>query len=602
MRNRLLLPLSFCTLGALSLSAQIVEQLGPVTTRSFLAQKQANNLCDTIGLPLMDDFSGVEGWPDQRRWCDSKVWVNDSYGWDVPTLGVATFDGLDENGQAYDILDNSSDSIADVLTSKFIRFGPNPSGVYLSFFYQEGGRGERPRSGDALTVDFWSPQDSAWLQVWKRSPLGFEGFRAAIIPVDSSLWLQDGYRFRFAAYGARSGSFDIWNVDYVRLEENRNAADTAITDAAFTRQHPSLLKDYWQIPWFHLQGVPDPFKDEFDLHYKKNGDSLSVSINLRGYELFYDGTKIQQKNGIPWNNFSYNKELIVPVPLDPVSLNPAPSGEFDLSVISLMTGANDGFRSNDTVKGLHRFSNYYAYDDGSAERVYGLSNVGGAVTAILFTPLKPDTLKGLYLYFGQAKVDAKLNDFQIGIWENQNGIPGNELYLSDSVYVPEYFNHDQFSAYALDSSIYVDASVFIGLKQRTVEPLNVGLDVNRPDGDTTTHIFYNDGINWYQSLFPGNLMLRPYFNYQPTDLSSSRWTAELNVHPNPADDRILIQTGADEDRTWALFDLYGRTVDMGILPKGADQLDISAWPSGLYYFRVLGSESSFSAAVKLIVH
>ena len=134
MRNRLLFLLSFCTLGTPSLSAQIMEHLGPVTTRSFLAHKQANNHCDTIGLPLLDDFSGVEGWPDQRRWCDSKVWVNDSYGWDVPTLGVATFDGLDENGQAYDILDNSSDSIADVLTSKFIRFGPNPTGVYLSFF------------------------------------------------------------------------------------------------------------------------------------------------------------------------------------------------------------------------------------------------------------------------------------------------------------------------------------------------------------------------------------------------------------------------------------------------------------------------------------
>ena len=132
------------------------------------------------------------------------------------------------------------------------------------------------------------------------------GFRAAIIPVDSSLWLQDGYRFRIAAYGAGSGSFDIWNVDYVRLEENRNAADTAITDAAFTRQHPSLLKDYWQIPWFHLQGVPDPFKDEFDLHYKKNGDSLTVSIN-RGYELFYDGMKFSRRTAYRGTTFPTTK-------------------------------------------------------------------------------------------------------------------------------------------------------------------------------------------------------------------------------------------------------------------------------------------------------
>ena len=97
-------------------------------------------------------------------------------------------------------------------------------------------------------------------------------------------------------------------------------------------------------------------------------------------------------------------------------------------------------------------------------------------------------------------------------------------------------------------------------------------------------------------------MLRPYFSYQPTDLSSIRWTDQLNVYPNPADDRIKIRTGSEEDRSWALFDLYGKAVDRGILPKGVDELDISAWPPGFYYFRELGLESSSSAAVKLIVH
>ena len=97
-------------------------------------------------------------------------------------------------------------------------------------------------------------------------------------------------------------------------------------------------------------------------------------------------------------------------------------------------------------------------------------------------------------------------------------------------------------------------------------------------------------------------MLRPYFSYQPSDLGSAGRTSELKVHPNPADDRIQIRTGTEEECSWALFDLYGRVVVEGILTEGTDELDISDWPSGLYYFRVLGLESGFSAAFKLIVH
>lgn len=573
------------------LSSQIKEESLPLTHQPIAeGMKMMSTPCDTIGLPLEDDFSGREGAPDSRRWCDAKAWINDSYGWDVPTLGVATLDGLDENGQAYNINDNSSDTLADVLTSKFIRFTNNPQNVFLSFLYQPGGRGERPTSGDFLTVQFWSPLDSSWTEVWRKEADTIETFRHAIIAVDSTAWLQDGFQYRFAAYGARSGSFDIWNIDYVRLAANRSATDTNFTDAAFTRQHPSLLKDFWQIPWFHLAGLPSPFKTEYQLHYRKNGDTLSVSINLRRYSIAYNGVNIQSKGGIPWNNFSYNKEHIVPVPIDPITLTPPPNAPFDLTVTSVMDGANDGFRSNDTVIGRHRFDNYYAFDDGSAERVYGLSNVGGATTAINLTPLKPDTLKGIYLYFGQAKVDAKMNGFRIGIWENVNGLPGQLVYLSDSMYTPEYFNTNQFAAYALDTAgIYLDRSVFIGVQQRSVSPLNIGLDINRPDGDTATTIFYNDGVNWFQSLFKGNLMLRPYFQYQPVDLSqevSFIKEEALQLYPNPARQNVTLKWDDKEACEVQVIDLFGRIKGQWTLHSG-DALEVDQWAKGLYIVKVI---------------
>jgi hypothetical protein len=605
MRNRILFS-AFISLFCSSLFSQIEELVQPLQ-QAYISKdfKVLSTICDTIGLPLEDDFSGREGATDSRRWCDSKVWINDSYGLDVPTLGVATFDGLDEFGQAYDILDNNSDTIADVLTSKYIRYVNNPQNVFLSFLYQVGGRGEKPTSGDFLTVQFWSPIDSNWTEVWRKEADSIVDFRNAIIPVDSNIWLEDGFQFRLAAYGARSGSFDIWNVDYVRLGANRSINDTVFTDAGFTRQHPSLLKDYWQIPWFHLDGLPDPFKDEYQLHYRKNGDTLSVSINLRRFALRYDGTVIQSKGGIPWNNFSYNKEHTVPVPIDPILLNPAPTGPFQLQISSIMDGANDGFRSNDTVVGTHSFDNYYAFDDGSAERVYGLSNVAGAITAVNLTPLKPDSLKGLYIYFGQAKVDAKNNSFQIGIWENVNGLPGDLIYLSDSSFTPEYFNTNQFSAFPLDTSaIYLDRSVFIGLKQRTVNPLNIGLDVNRPDGDTLTTIFYNDGVNWYQSLFGGNLLLRPYFNYQPVDLSSGadeKINGDLVLFPNPASSEFTIHWNGHDEYDLKVTDMLGR-FKMQLQNWSSSSISVDNWSSGIYFILLEDRSTGESQYAKLIVN
>lgn len=85
----------------LGLNAQIQEFTRPY--RSVLIQSQKTlAVGDSIGLPLRDDFSRKYGWPDQRFWSDSKVWINNSYGKDVPTRGVATFDGLDEYGYASD--------------------------------------------------------------------------------------------------------------------------------------------------------------------------------------------------------------------------------------------------------------------------------------------------------------------------------------------------------------------------------------------------------------------------------------------------------------------------------------------------------------------
>src|SRR5688500_5190972 len=57
---------------------------------------------DTLFLPFYDDFSRHTVWPSAERWSDSAAFINLNYPINPPSEGVATFDGLDKEGNPYD--------------------------------------------------------------------------------------------------------------------------------------------------------------------------------------------------------------------------------------------------------------------------------------------------------------------------------------------------------------------------------------------------------------------------------------------------------------------------------------------------------------------
>src|SRR6056300_1054547 len=83
-------------------SALVNAPLGSFSTESS----------DTIDLPFMDDFSYPSERPSEILWQDAKVWINDQMPLFQNSLGVATFDGLNEFGFAYKENALGSDSIA----------------------------------------------------------------------------------------------------------------------------------------------------------------------------------------------------------------------------------------------------------------------------------------------------------------------------------------------------------------------------------------------------------------------------------------------------------------------------------------------------------
>ena len=107
-------------------------------------------------------------------WQDIYAYRNNTLPIDPITIGVASMDGLDENGYPYDWSSASAQGVADYLTSKPINLGTNPSGgiyqvvdsIYFSFLYQAGGFGEFPDYQDSLVLEFYSPLNNIWRSIW----------------------------------------------------------------------------------------------------------------------------------------------------------------------------------------------------------------------------------------------------------------------------------------------------------------------------------------------------------------------------------------------------------------------------------------------------
>ena len=544
---------------------------------------------DTLVPPFTDDFSYPSDKPSAALWQDAKVWVNDEMALFQNSLGVATFDGLNENGFAYKENALGSDSLADVLTSAYLDL-QGLSNVYLSFQLQEGGRGELPSNNDSIVVEYWSPVTADWTQVWGQKGSGTSGpFSSVILPVQGANYLQKGFRFRFAAYGARAGAYDIWNVDYVQLDKDRNPSDTIITEPAIARAHPLIIGSgaYTSWPWWvsNASSVANrPSTLEFI--YRRNGavPSGGWSLNLGQFRWEENGSLIQQTTAVPViTNTQHNQDQTFTVSVPSTAMTSF-SGPTTVSTKVWFDGSAAGFRSNDTVRGTLTLDNYLALDDGSAERAYAVQNVVGGRVAQKFKVGGlggSDTLKGMYFNFVDAG-EAYTSTFRMAVWapaDSGDG-PGNILYMSDSLYRPftGYYRGDMMP-YELDSSVSLNAyaEIWLGYICTSSNPMYLGLDQQRtlPSGMPR---YYGDGFNWYQSLEPGVAMMRPYFRYSPTDMAVEELAQDFKVYPNPSSGSLSIESPSAH---YVLRTLTGATVAAGHV-EGYNNLELHHLDAGLY--------------------
>ena len=230
--------------------------------------------------------------------------------------------------------------------------------------------------------------------------------------------------------------------------------------------------------------------------------------------------------------------------------------------------------------------NYYAYDDGIPELGFGVHPAGGRF-AVRFDMSEYDTIQGVQLLFNHTLNDANNKYFDIVVWKDANGKPGEEIYrLSDQR--PQW--QDQiyrFCYYKFHKTVALAGTFYIGIEQLSEDLINIGFDTSI---DNIEYNFINTNGSWQQSSKHGSLMIRPvvgasYF-IGLEENGSSTGSRTFMVYPNPVSNMLHLE-GDIESGQVSIFDLTGRKVYAGeyktVIP--VDQLN-----DGMYFLSVTTDE------------
>lgn len=548
--------------------------------------------------------------PDDTNslWIDNYAYINNNYPIEPITVGVATFDGIDERGMPYNFANQSAYGVADYLTSKPINLSYSAAdSVYISFYYQPQGRGDDPQPKDSLVLEFYSVDDKLWNHVWSIKGDETHNFKLVMVPISATKFLKNGFQFRFKNYATLSGNLDHWHIDYVYLNKNRTFSDTVLIDVAFVNQPPSFLKNYQAIPYNHFKhDSASAMIPEIPFYIHNNRQEIANTNYLY---------QIKNDTGIIFEYFvgTYNIDsadyfdTLAPVNNSPANFTfPIYSSDSALfEIIHCLTSNPDNRKENDTIRFQQRFYNYYAYDDGSAEAGYYINAVNGQV-AYKFTINQADTIRGVQMYWTPVIYDVSHKCFYLTLWNDNGGVPGDIIYQKQECENPAYTdNINEFSYYFLDEIVVVNGTFYVGWEQPTNDKLNIGFDRNI---DASDNIFYKTNGIWNITQYSGALMIRPLFGDTVVEPINIKEIVEnhisLKVYPNPASDKLFMVPSSEfrvpssenlpanasqpatsnQQLIISIYDIFGKTVYN--TTKYERMIDVSFLNQGIYLLQI----------------
>ncbi len=613
-----------------------------------------------LTLPFYDDFSVISVFPSALRWADAFAFVNTDYAKNPPSVGVATLDALDETGNLYPNAGKNPFD-ADYLTSLPIRLDSilSPSkrainradSIFFSFYYQPQGRTISPPSEKAsLILEFHSPgdydtiataTDTTYEKRWNERWISIGGisadsfaqpdnkyFRQVIIPltsiIDSARYYKNGFQFRFRNIATLAGNSQPdwqnngshWNIDVVWLSNGRSINDTSMKDVAFGDQAPSMLKNYESMPFKqYSKNFVNEMKENIDIAIS------NLSNENRGVVYKYN---MRKNSGIPFKEYDGGSQTLTPFATTGYTTYPAfahpPVVSFfppssDQKVVfhiihTLTPDPNPLFRSNDSIQYDQLFSNYYAYDNGTAEAGVGINGAGGSY-AVQFKLNEADTLRGIQIFFNPVTSSINQEIIDLNVWNDQFGVPGQIVDAINGV-TPLYpASLNEFATYWFEEPVIVNAVLFpglifyIGWTQSSVNNLNVGFDRYK---DSYSKRFFNVSGMWESSdpINYGSAMMRPIVGLQnPLIISNTTEIQQLSFHPNPVTDGNLVirlpeiwKNIAEENLKVNIISANGSLV---LSRSFSNKINVSSLTPGFYLVILTDTSSGRKASGKLII-
>lgn len=519
-------------------------------------------------LPFWDDFStGI----DTLKWTVEGASYTETISQNAPSVGAILFNGVDAIGEPYS-LQIRDQGESDFLTSKPFDLSSISStereSLYLSFFWQAGGKSEAPDQSDRLTLQILNAEGS-WVTVWFKQGgvvLDRNAFKQEIVRIRPE-WQHSGFQFRFFSNGRQVGPFDSWLLDYIYLNVNRNETDLTYRDRALTQRNQLTLGDYTAYPLELLKG------DQKGLWSQIQNEFLNLENRFRAMEYsiqFEDslGTSVFQVNSnTPFNPVPNSlerrtflsrefEEVTVPsTPSDLIVKTSLTSGDgylFKIVAGDTIRYTSVDYRLNDTVRSTFPVRDFFAYDNGSADYSAGINQQSGQL-AVKYNAPETVYLKGISINFTNASQANQAID--IVVWDEIDKSP----ILTKESLIPVKPPGEDFIYYSLDTNLRVTGEFHIGFTQFTNDFIHVGLDkVN----DQADKIFYNVGGGWVQNEeVKGSLMIRPHVSIAPPFEESALPEAGFRIYPNPVVSELYID---GEFTDLVIFDSFGRQI---LLPR-----------------------------------
>lgn len=568
----------------------------------------SSSFAQRLSLPFFDDFStNTNSSISPAKWINAGVCVYPGSP-QAPSVYVAAFDGRDARGVPYVTNFSTAVGPTDSLTSRPIDLSavsPNDS-LVLSFFYQAKGIGEAPDQEDSLILEVRTRQ-AEWKTIWRSPETNSLDFSLVLLPLSDDSFFHADFQFRFRSFGRQTGPFDTWSVDYIYLDTQRDAQRSFFPDIAISSIQTSLLKGYQSVPYRTFISNPSRYL----------ADSLTFSVrNLRQFQsslryqfaisdssqkTVFKQIQVPTPINIEGNGItSFRLALTgtqVPASAQTVfySLNLSTPETFDTT-----SRASTFFRENDRIVLQNDLTNYYAYDDGTAEGGADTDKQFGSV-AIQFVGLPQDTLSAIQVAFSPTFTDLVGSTIVLQVHRANKGVPG-ELLTSQAVRLTEPFQKNEFLAFTLTESVVVNDTFFVGWQRIAPTAVPIGLDKNSKP--YTSVIYQNTGGQWIKSDLAGHLLVRPVMGNktlqnQPTDglITGLEPISGLRVFPNPTADMLHFEVPGGEAATVSFFDVKGQLVFSK--QDVHSSISLEGLPEGLYFLKIKTQTHTFTKKIIL---